>query len=300
MQYTRLMKKSGQDIINGRGDAKTHVSKILYYGAIQNFLFNALSQTAFALIPGFDEEEEDGDEKRDKALETKAAKILNGMSDSVIRGTGIYGAIITTLKNSFLTWERENKKGFTGDQTKTIIELANLSPAIGSKLRKVYSGIQTNQFDKDVIAKHPWSVTIDGKFNPSATYTIIANLSSAAFNLPLDRALTEARGVAEMLDARNSVFQRIALGAGWRTWNVGAKNEEFDLIKAEGKIVRAKEGKEKAKKTRAKNKKKEEQRVSNLSSAERLNERKEKAREKKRKALAKKREKIQNKLTNKK
>ena len=299
MQYTRLMKKSGQDIINGRGDAKTHVSKIIYYGAIQNFLFNALSQTAFALIPGFDEEEDD-DEKRDEALETKAAKILNGMSDSVVRGTGIYGAIITTLKNSFLTWERENKKGFTGDQTKTIIELANLSPAIGSKLRKVYSGIQTAQFDKDVIAKHPWSVTIDGKFNPSSTYTIIANLSSAAFNLPLDRALTEARGVAEMLDARNSVFQRIALGAGWRVWNVGAKNEEFDLIKAEGKVVRKKEGKEKAKKTRAKNKEKEEQRVSNLSSAERLNERKEKAREKKRKALAKKREKIQNKLTNKK
>ena len=59
-----------------------------------------------------------------------------------------------------------------------------------------------------------------------------------------------------MLDARNSVFQRIALGAGWRTWNVGAKNEEFDLIKAEGKAVRAKEGKEKAKKTRAKNKRK--------------------------------------------
>ena len=174
MQYTRLMKKSGQDIINGRGDAKTHVSKIIYYGVIQNFLFNALSQTAFALIPGFDEEEDD-DEKRDEALETKAAKILNGMSDSVVRGTGIYGAIITTLKNSFLTWERENEKGFTGDQTKTIIELANLSPAIGSKLRKVYSGIQTAQFDKDVIAKHPWSVTIDGKFNPSATYTIIAN-----------------------------------------------------------------------------------------------------------------------------
>ena len=38
-----------------------------------------------------------------------------------------------------------------------------------------------------------------------------------------------------MLDARNSVFQRIALGAGWRTWNVGAKNEEFDLIKAEAR-----------------------------------------------------------------
>jgi len=192
------------------------------------------------------------------------------------------------LKNSYLTWERENKKGFTGDQTKTIIELANLSPAIGSKLRKVYSGIQTAQFDKDVIAKHPWSVTIDGRFNPSSTYTIIANLSSATFNLPLDRALTEARGVAEMLDARNSVFQRIALGAGWRVWNVGAKNEEFDLIKAEGKVVRKKEGKEKAKKTRAKNKEKEKQRVANLSPADKLKESKAKADKKRDAALARK------------
>jgi hypothetical protein len=241
MQYTRLMKKASQDIINGRGDAKTHVSKIIYYGAIQNFLFNALSQTAFALIPGFDEDEEDDKDKKEVALETKAAKILNGMSDSVVRGTGIYGAILTTLKNSFLTWERENEKGFTGDQTKTILELANLSPAIGSKLRKVYSGIQTYQFDKAVIEKHPWSVTIDGRFNPSSTYSILANVASAGLNLPLDRALAEAKGVAEMLDARNSVFQRIALGAGWRTWNVGAKNEEFDLIKAEAKIKKKKE-----------------------------------------------------------
>ena len=83
--------------------------------------------------------------------------------------------------------------------------------------------------------KHPWSVTIDGKFNPSATYSVIGNLASAALNLPLDRALAEARGVAEMFDNRNSEMQRIALALGWRTWNVGADNEEFDLIKMEAK-----------------------------------------------------------------
>ena len=120
---------------------------------------------------------------------------------------------------------------------------------------------------------------------------------SATFNLPFDRALAEARSVGEMLDDRNSKFQRIALALGWRTWNVGAKNEEFDLIKAEGKVVRAKEGKEKAKKTRAKNKEKEKQRVANLSPAEALKERRDKATEKKRKALAKRREKLRSRLT---
>ena len=255
MQYTRLMKKSGQDLINRRGDAKTHISKIIYYGTIQNFIFNAMSQTLFALIPGFDEDDEDEDDAKKAAeAEKKTAGILNGMVDSLIRGAGIYGAIFSTIKNTYRTFLAEEEKGFTGDQTKTIIEAANLSPAIGSKLRKIYSAIQTNQFDKDVIEKYPWSVTIDGKFNPSPSYNILGDLTSALINIPLDRALVEARGVAEALDNRNSNLQRIALGLGWRTWNVGAKNEEFDLIKADAKVVRKKEGREKAKVTRAETK----------------------------------------------
>ena len=254
MQYTRLMKKAGQDLINGRGDAKTHVSKILYYGALQNFIFNALSQTAFALIPGFDDDDNEDEVKRDEKLEEKASRVLNGMTDSIIRGTGIYGAVVTTIKNTFKTWEREADKGFVGDQAKTILEAANISPAIGSKLRKIYSAIQAYQFDKAVMEKHPWSVTIDGKFNPSATYSVIGNLASATLNLPLDRALAEARGVAEMFDNRNSEMQRLALALGWRTWNVGADNEEFDLIKMEAKAKRKEEGKIKAKETRAKKK----------------------------------------------
>ena len=64
---------------------------------------------------------------------------------------------------------------------------------------------------------------------------MIGSLASATLNLPLDRALAEARGVAEMFDNRNSDMQRIALALGWRTWNVGAENEEFDLIKMEAK-----------------------------------------------------------------
>jgi len=38
-------------------------------------------------------------------------------------------------------------------------------------------------------------------------------------------------------------MQRIALALGWRTWNVGAKNEEFDLIKIEAKAKKAEDRK---------------------------------------------------------
>ena len=267
MQYTRLMKKSAQDLINGRGDAKTHVSKILYYGAVQNFIFNALQTALFALIPGFDEEEED-DEKASAIQEKKAARILNGMVDSVLRGTGMYGAVVSTIKNTIMKFKEQEEKGFKADHTYTIIEAANISPPIGSKLRKIYSGIQTYKFDKDVIKKHPWDVTIDGKFNLSPSYSIIGNVASATLNVPLDRAIMEAQGIAEALDARNTKLQRIALALGWRTWDVGAENEEFDLIKAVAKIKRKKAGIEKSKATRKENKRKEQERISNMSEKE--------------------------------
>ena len=272
MQYTRLMKKAGQDLVNRRGDPKTNISKIIYYGAVQNFIFNALSTSLFALIPGFDDDDDD-DETKQKKEDTKVAKILNSMMDSLLRGTGIQGAVLVAIKNTINKYYSEEEKGFTANHAYTLIEAANLSPAIGSKLRKLHTAIQTNKFEKDVIEKRGWDVTIDGKFNLSPKYSIVGDLAAATLNLPLDRAIQEVQGVAEALDDRNTKWQRIAMAMGWRTWNVGAENEEHDLIKADAGVIRQKEGKEKAKETRAKNKEIEKQRVANLSLEEKAAER---------------------------
>ena len=253
MQYARLIKKASQDLVNKRGDAKTHISKILYYGAVQNIIFTALQNAAFALIPGFDDEDED--EKKQASEDKKITRGLNSMIDTLLRGLGIYGAILATIKNVAIKVIQEDDKGFKGNPANIVLEAANISPPIGSKLRKLHSSYQTYQFDKDVIKQNPWNINVGGKFNPSPTYNIVANISSAAFNIPLDRMLSEIDGVKEALDNRNTIYQRIALAAGWRTWDVGAKNEEFDLIKIEAKAIRKKEGIEKSKETRRKNRK---------------------------------------------
>jgi hypothetical protein len=238
MQYTRKMKKAAQNLKNGRGDAKTHISQIIYYGAVQNFIFQALSNSLFALIPGFDEEEE---EEKAAEKELKVSRIMHGMTDSVLRGTGIYGAVISTLKNTIIKAVGETQKGFKGDGTAVVLEAANIAPAIGSKLKKIYSAYKTYQFDEDIIRNYPLNVNMLGKFNPSPTYNIIGNLSSALLNVPLDRAISEARTLSEILDSRNTKFQRIALGLGWRTWDVNSKNEEGDLIKTIVKLKRKQE-----------------------------------------------------------
>ena len=254
MQYTRLIKKAGLDIVNGRGDFKTNFSKIIYYGAVQNFIFSALQNVLFAMIPGFDDDEEETDEKKKLKADTKTSRIIHSMVDTILRGSGLAGAVGSTIKNTIRKFLQEEKKGFTADHAYTLIEAANISPPIGSKLRKLYNSIQTWKFDKDVVKERGFDVTLDGKVNLSPAYDIIGNVSSALLNLPLDRALIEVEGLLEALDERNTKYQRIALALGWRTWGVGAKNEEEDLIKDAAKARRKEEGKEKAKETRRVNK----------------------------------------------
>jgi putative AlgH/UPF0301 family transcriptional regulator len=80
---------------------------------------------------------------------------------------------------------------------------------------------------------------IDGKFQLSPAYQVLGNLSSAAINLPLDRAVTEIDAVTEALDSRNSDMQRIAMALGWKSWEVGAEIEEHELINTTAKETRA-------------------------------------------------------------
>lgn len=263
MQYTRLMKKAAQDIANGRGDFKTNMSKILYYGFVQNLIFSALSNALFALIPGFDEEEPEED-----ALDKKTERILNNMLDTILRGSGLTGAVVSTLKNAIMRYQKEEEKGFTADHAYTILELINVSPPIGSKARKVYNAIQTKKFDGDVMEAQGWDPMLRGKFNVSPYYELTGQLSSAFLNLPLDRMLAEVDAISEALDTRNTSYQRLALGLGWRTWDVNGKKEEEEVVKTLAKIKRKKEGKEKAKATREKKRQEELDRLANMTPAE--------------------------------
>jgi hypothetical protein len=283
IQLNRSIKKAALDIKNRRrtpGQTMTqsdfsNLSKIIYYGTVQNIIFSALQNALFALIPGFEDEddeltEEEQLKKYGKVYSTKQGRIINGMIDTTLKGGfGLPGAFISTIKNAYQEYDKQEKKKFMADHTYTILALANLSPSIGSKLRKVYSGIQTKKFEKDVIEKRDWDITIDGKFNLSPSYKVLGSVTEGITNLPLDRAVTEVNALTEALDYRNTVWQRVALALGWRSWDVGAENEEHELIKTEAKARRKEEGKEKAKATRAENKK-EKEREANLKQYQRI------------------------------
>ena len=253
-QYARIMKRSALDIIKRRQMPGTtsmlqsdfsNFSKIMYYGAIQNLIFNSLSAAIFALIPGFGEEKEE--EEIDKSTAEKLKRITNGSIDSILRGTGVKGAVIAQIKNTITEYFKQKDKGFTGDQTYTIIQVANLSPPIGSKLKKIYGSIRGYQYGEKLMKQRGLDLTANGRLNLSPSYSVLGSLASGTANIPLDRMYAEIQSVAEMLDNRNTIYQRLALSLGFRTWDVNVKNEEDDLIKAQLKETKKTKQKEKAK-----------------------------------------------------
>jgi len=267
IQLNRSIKKAFLDLYNRRrapGQTQLqsdmgNVSKMVYYGAIQNLIFSSLQSALFALIPGFDDDDDELTEeeqklKYGKVVSTKQSRIINSMIDTTLKGGfGLPGAVVSTLKNIYQEYEKQDAKGFTADHTYTVLTAANISPPIGSKLRKMYGGIQTSKFDKDVIKERGWDVTIDGKFNLSPSYSVLGSEVEAFTNIPLERMVREIDAITEAMDSRNSAGQRVALSLGWKTYDVGATNEEHEMIKTGAKAVRKEEGKIKAKETRAKN-----------------------------------------------
>ena len=267
IQLNRSIKKSAQDIYNRRRAPNQtqlqsdlgNLSKIIYYGAIQNIIFSALQNALFALIPGFGDEDDDLTEeeqlaKYNKIVTTKESRIINGMVDTTLKGGfGLPGAVVSTIKNVVIEYNKQEEKGFLSDHAYTLLQAVNLSPPVGSKFRKIYTAIQTNKFEKDAIKQRGFDVTINGEFNLSPSYSVIGNVLEGGLNIPMARMVDEVNSVTEALDARNSSMQRLALGLGWKTWDVSARNEAHDLIKTEAKAKRKEEGIEKAKETRAAN-----------------------------------------------
>ena len=239
MQYARLIKKAAQDLAARRGDPKTHISKIIYYLAVQNIIFTSMQTALFAMM--FDDDEEDEELKAE--INKKEFSVANNMIDTLLRGAGLAGAAVATVKNAILQYHKEVNKEYGEDHAYVLLQLANISPPIGSKLRKVYRAIQTSEFDKDVIDERGFAID-------SPIYRVGGDLISAATNVPADRLVNKLNNVISAFDEDNKTWQRIALGLGWSTWELNVKNEEHELIKTNAKDARRKEGYKKAAKKR--------------------------------------------------
>ncbi len=226
-QYARIIKKSALDLKNGRGDAKTNISKIVYYTFAQNLLFNALQQGVFALAFGDDE---DNEKKKEKTI-----GVANGMANSLLRGMGFYGAAVAAVKDGALRIYKESEKK-QPKYEKASIDFLGITPPISSKYRKIASAGRAIQFAKDDEFR---AFSID---NPALEAG--SKVVSATTNLPLDRLLIKTQNINDALGQDVEYWERAAMLLGWQDWQIGIEDEK-EKKKATGGFSKTKFTKQK-------------------------------------------------------
>ena len=211
-QYARLMKKAILDLKNGRGNPKEHISKIIYYGVAQNLLFNALQSAVFSLAFG---DTDDDDEET-----AKTVRVLNGMVDSILRGTGFIGAGVSIGKNVILKIIEQSEKK-RPDYADIAWEAVKLSPPVSSKIQKLRTAGNTVSYNMDEIKEKGFSYD-----NPA----LLAGGSVVSFatNLPMDRLVKKMDHVVTATTQEIEMWQRVALLAGWDKWSLGLIEKKGD------------------------------------------------------------------------
>ena len=211
MQYARMQKRAFQDLKNGRGDAKANISKIIYYGFVQNMIFNGLQNALFKIAA----DEDQTFENNGKAIN----RTVNGMLDGLLRGIGIGGASISVAKNFLLDiYERSNRS--RPEYVDAAWKLTQFSPPISSKISKIKQAAYA--FDNKKMREEIYSkgFSLDNPATMSG-----AKVVSATTNVPLDRLLQKYDNIDAALAEDTETWQSIAMMAGWPEWQIKAKPE---------------------------------------------------------------------------
>jgi hypothetical protein len=196
----------------------SNISKIIYYGAIQNIIFYSLQTALFAMM--FDDDDQD-----EEFFDKKRDRVINGSIDSILRGMGVGGAIISTIKNTAIKWAENQKKDWGKEDNVIMMEMLQLSPPVGIKARKLSSAEKTLDYNRKVIEEME-TFDID---NPM--WDAISNIIEATTNIPLARLHRKTTNLREAANSENEWWQRLAMSLGWSRWDVGVENKEVEEVK---------------------------------------------------------------------
>jgi len=168
----------------------------------------------------FDEEEEENEQ-----LLKKRERVINGTIDSILRGSGIYGAAVSTLKNMAIAFAEERGKTFNFDESSVIMEGLNFSPVVGIKARKFVNAEKTLNYNKKLI-KEMETFDLDNPVWSAAT-----NLIEASTNVPTNRLYNKTINVRDGLDTQFSAFHRVLMFSGYSRWNLNVEKQEIKDLK---------------------------------------------------------------------
>jgi len=219
-QYNRIIKKAGSDILNRRitppntslmQSNMSNASRILYYGAAQNLIFYSLQTALFAVMFGDEDEDE---EKRAEQYLKKKERVINGSIDTILRGSGIYGVAVSTLKNMAIKFMEQREKGYNPDESAVIMEMLNFSPVVGIKARRIVNAEKTLNYNKKVIEEME-TLDID---NP--LWSAVTNYTQTITTAPVNKIYQKIINLRNAADNDYTALQRILFFSGYTTWSL--------------------------------------------------------------------------------
>jgi hypothetical protein len=236
-QFNRLGKKAFLDIKNRRITKPnttqmqsdiSNAARITYYFAVQNAIFYTLQTALFAMMFGDDEDD------NNKLFLKKQERLINGSIDSVLRGTGVTGAVIATLKNTAIAWARQRDIRFNPDESAVLVEALNFSPVVGIKARKIVNAEKTLNYNRKVIDEMS-DFDID---NPQ--WSAYTNYVEGITNAPLNRLYNKTQNVRQGFNNEHEAWERTLMFLGWSQYNLNLENKKMDEIKQRTKSKKKK------------------------------------------------------------
>ena len=148
------------------------------------------------------------------------------MTNSLLRGMGVGGATVAAIKDGVVRFIQENKKDYRADYANVVVDMINVSPPIGSKVRKLYSAGKSWKYNKEVIPEMGLSIN-----NPG--FRLGGQVVSALTNVPLDRVVDKTNNLQSAFSGDYEFWQRMAFFLGYNKWDIDLRDEEVEKTKKE-------------------------------------------------------------------
>jgi hypothetical protein len=136
------------------------------------------------------------------------------MTDGILRGIGLGGAVVSTVKNlAIKLYERSQKTRNQNIGPTAVIEAMKLSPPISSKLSKILRAGNSYEWEKKELEfdkmslKHPY-------------VTIATNTVAAATGFPADRAVGMAIDAVDIASDETETWMKPLIALGWPKWQL--------------------------------------------------------------------------------
>jgi len=237
-QYNRIIKKAGLDIknrrITGPNTTQTqsdmsNMSRILYYGAAQNLIFYSLQTALFAVMFGDDDED-------NEAFLKKKERVISGTIDTILRGSGIYGVAVSTLKNMLIKFMEQRDKGYNKDESAVLVEALNFSPVVGIKARRIVNAEKTLNYNVGVISEME---TFDAE-NP--LWSAATNYTQSITGAPVNKIYQKVTNLRNAADNDYTALQRALFLSGYTAWSLNLGDTEKmvkikEQVKEKKKII---------------------------------------------------------------